>query len=132
MLTTRTGSAVSRNMPECQIASISFLLKSGADDVRNSKFEIQFYFTTPCLIPINSTLKLTADVNDLTFLPKNNEAYCETNFRSSGCWLDAAQNLYVRIDEALAINAPLEITTFAKSKSRTTIRPLQGSIYAIP
>lgn len=60
------------------------------------------------------------------------EAYCETSFRSRDCWLDGSKILYVRIDDLIPLGTALTVTTFAKSKTRATIKPIYGQIYAIP
>lgn len=52
-------------MPACSIPAITYTRMSGKDDLQNGKFEAQFTFTTPCNIPINSTLKLVASTTDL-------------------------------------------------------------------
>jgi len=75
---------------------------------------------------------MIVSTSDLEFLNSNDQTYCETSFRSRDCWVDASKNLFVRIDQALTLTTVMTVTTFARSKSRATIRPIQGEIYAIP
>jgi hypothetical protein len=98
MLTTRRGAQLKRNIPGCQIPTITYQRMSGIDTIVNGKFEAKFTFTTPCRIPLNSTLRLDVASADLDFLPLESEAYCETSFRSKNCWLDSSKVLYVQID----------------------------------
>lgn len=96
--TVKIGSQVKKMMPSCTIPTFSYLRMSGKDYIQSSDFEAKFTFTTPCNIPANSTLKLIVSTNDVGFLNVNDQAYCETSFRSRGCWLDVDKNLFVRID----------------------------------
>lgn len=68
----------------------------------------------------------------MSFLPISDEAYCETSFRSRDCWIDGSKILYVRIDDPISLNKVMTVTTFAKSLSRSAIKPITGQIYAIP
>lgn len=105
---------------------------SGKDDIKDSNYEVRFFFRTPCNIPTNSTLKMIVSTSDLQFLNINDQTYCETSFRSLDCWLDATKNLFVRIDEPLPSLTDLTVITFARSKSRATSKPVRGEIYALP
>lgn len=130
--TVKVAGQVIKMMPSCTIPTITYTLMSGKDDVQASNFEVMLTMTTPCNIPTNSTLKLIVSTSDLQFLNFNDQAYCETTFRSRDCWIDASKNLFVRIDEPLIGGTIMSITTFARSKGRATLKPLQGEIYAIP
>lgn len=63
--TIKVGSQLIRSILSCSISTVTYTLKSGLDTIQNGKFEATFSFTTPCIVPVNSTLRLSASTSDL-------------------------------------------------------------------